>query len=251
MTARRKVSSRRSPRGRKPRARVALAAHSSRTGITHVFGDIKEAQRLANQFKKARKAKLEIDLINSISFWAWIKGLDPLTTKPDFIWKKSVYRLTDGWSPHSIVGSISDGGRFNVGGAQLCPELSDIKKAGALYTASTLECCYSEIKENPVGKPDEYELTPKKPFHLWDLSKVILDLKRGGLGDIVKAIPFEAIWGYQKVPLISQILAHYLRQIGGDGLVFPSTKDPNALNICFFFKTDDEANSSLSFRKLN
>jgi hypothetical protein len=68
-------------RGHKPRKprksehRVALAAHSAKSGITHVFSDIAEAQRLANQFKKAREAKLEIELINSISFWAWLNSL--------------------------------------------------------------------------------------------------------------------------------------------------------------------------------
>lgn len=53
---------------RKPRKsehQLALAAHSTRIGIIHVFGDIAEAQRLANQFKKAREAKLEIELITA------------------------------------------------------------------------------------------------------------------------------------------------------------------------------------------
>ena len=36
-------------------------------GLLHLFGDITEAQRLANRFKNARKAKLETELINSIS----------------------------------------------------------------------------------------------------------------------------------------------------------------------------------------
>jgi hypothetical protein len=63
--------------------------------------------------------------------------------------------------------------------------------------------------------------------------------------------PFEAIWGYQKVPLIPQLLAHFLRSLGGDGLMFPSIKDPAALNLCFFFKTDDDARATFIVHKLN
>lgn len=243
---RRKIS--KSP---KPRPKVVLTARSVVTGITHVFDDIAEAQRLTNQLKKARASKLETDLINSFAFWAWINGLDSIASEPDLTWNRPVYRLTAGWSALSIVGSIADGGRFNIGGAQLCPEFSDVKKAGALYTASTLECCYHEISGNPIGKLDEYELIPTRIYKLWDLAKVIVELNRPGLDDLVKAAPFEAIWAYQKVPLIPQLLAHRLRGIGGDGLIYPSTKNSSAMNICFFFRTDDESRAGFTERKLS
>jgi hypothetical protein len=230
---------------------LALTALSKKIDFTDLFGDITEAQHLASQFKKARNAKLEIELINSISFWTWIKELAPIKTKPEITLKGPAYRLTYGWSPLSILGSISDGGRFNVGGAQLCPELPDVKKIGALYMASTLACCYREIAANPAGKADEYELTPTRTYHLWDLSKVIIELNRPGLEDLVKTVPFEAIWGYQKVPMIPQLLAQYLHRLGGDGIAFTSTKDPAALNYCFFFKNEDEASAGFRTRRLN
>lgn len=235
----------------KARAKVVLTAHSPATGIIHIFDDLTEAQRIIQHLKQARQSKLETDLINSLSFWTWIKRVGSITRTPDLTWNSPVYRLTAGWSAHSIVGSIADGGRFNIGGAQLCPEFSDVKKAGALYTASTLECCYHEISGNPIGKLDEYELTPTRQYKLWNLTEVIVELNRPGLDDLVKAAPFEAIWAYQKVPLIPQLLAHYLRGIGGDGLIYPSTKDPDAKNISFFFKTDDEALAGFKARKLN
>jgi hypothetical protein len=232
-------------------SKVAIAALSEQTGIVHVFSDLREAERLATKFKKARDAKLHTDLVNSIAFWNWINAHPPLLTQPDFQWSAPVFRMTSGWSPLSIIGSISDGGRFNVGGAQICPEFFNVKKAGALYAASTLACCYLEMSGNPTGKPDEYELTPKKTFKFWDLAKVLTELNNPALDDLVKAAPLEAIWGYQKVPLISQLLAHHLRELGGDGIAFPSTKDQKAINLCFFFKTDEEASNDFSVRKLN
>jgi len=102
-----------------------------------------------------------------------------------------------------------------------------------------------------AGKPDEYELTPTRTLQLWDLTQVITELARPGLEDLIKAAPFEAIWSYQKVPLIPQLLAHYLRQISGDGVAYPSTKEPNALNLCFFFNTDEEAHNAFTARKIN
>ena len=249
--AARRVPGRGGSTPRKPGSKVALAAHSAKTGLMHVFGDVAKAQLLANQFKRARKAKLETELVNSIAFWHWIQGLPAIVTVPSITWNQPVYRTTDGWSPLSVVGSIADGGRFNVGGAQLCPELPDVKKVGALYVASSLACCYREMSGNPIGRPDEYELTPTRNFQLWDLTQVITELNRPGLEDLVKAAPFEAIWGYQKVPLIPQLLAYYLRRIGGDGVAFPSTKEPSALNLCFFFRTDDEVRAGFTARKLN
>lgn len=136
----------------KSRSKVVLTAHSAATGIIHIFDDLTEAQRLTHQLKQARESKLETDLINSLSFWAWIKRMGSITTTPDLTWNRPVYRLTVGWSALSIVGSIADGGRFNMGGAQLCPEFSDVQKAGALYTASTLECCYHEIMSAAITR---------------------------------------------------------------------------------------------------
>jgi hypothetical protein len=240
MTGRRKISARRSSRNRKPDSRVGLAAHSPRTGITHVFGDIKEADRLA---------KLETDLVNSIAFWNWITAIS-FNVKPDVEWKEPVFRLTyGGFSPRSIIGSVADGGRFNIGGAQLCLELSAVKKAGCLYAASTLSCCYLEAS-GPTGKPDEFQLAPAKTYMMWDLAKVIANLNRPGLDDLVKASPMAASWAYQKVPMIPQLLAHYLRTLGGDGLVFPSTKDSSALNLAFFFETDDEVRAGFDEQKV-
>ena len=86
---------------------------------------------------------------------------------------------------------------------------------------------------------------------LWDLTQVIQTLNRPGLKDLVKTSPLDAIWVYQKVPLIPQLLAHFLRSLGGDGIVFPSTKHPGSQNFAFFFKSDVDSMAAFNARKLN
>jgi hypothetical protein len=61
----------------------------------------------------------------------------------------------------------------------------------------------------------------------------------------VKDSPLDAIWKLQKVPLTSQLLAHHLRLLGGDGIVFPSTKVPAEKNIALFFKFDTDVATAL------
>lgn len=229
---------------------LSVAAQSAKTGITHFFGDISKTEKLAKKLEQTRLLKTESELINAISFYNWLKGAK-ITTRPAIQWENSVYRLTYGRNPLSILGSISDGGRFNVGGAQVCPEIPEVEKRGAIYAASSITCCRKELSGNPIGIPDEFELQPSKTYLLWDLEQVIIELNHPGLEDGVKATPFEAIWAYQKVPLYPQILAHFLRAIGGDGLVYPSVKDPTEKNFCFFFEDDSSAQLGFKVRKLN
>lgn len=230
--------------------KTIIAARSHDTGLTHIFGDLTALKREITKLRRSRNSRQETDLINSVAFWDWIHR-QPFTLKPQYIWSNPLYRLTyGGFVPTSIVGSISDGGRFNIGGAQVCPEFPNLRKVGCLYLASTLQCCYAEAAD-PKGRPDEYELILKKRLHLWDLKKAIEVLNNPGLDDLVKASPMEALWSFQKVPLIPQLLAHFLREKGGDGIVFSSTKDKSALNFALFFKTDTESAASFMIKKLN
>jgi hypothetical protein len=52
------------------------------------------------------------------------------------------------------------------------------------------------------------------------------------------------------VPKISQILAHYLRQYEGDGLIYPSTKDHRQNILAFFIKDDAQAKQLFSVKQL-
>jgi hypothetical protein len=248
MSSRRK--SIRKPTKKATSKKVSITAKSSKTGIVHIFEDLKEAEKLAKKLRAEKDSKRQGDLINSLAFWVWLNR-QTFTAVADTKWSSDVFRLVyGGFSPTSIVGNIGDGGRFNIGSAQMCSEFSELRKSGCLYTASTLSCCYSEAS-GPIGKPTEYKLTPKKELQLWDLAKVISSLNRVGLEEEVASSPLSAIWAYQKVPMISQLLVHYLRSVGGDGVFYPSTKDSSALNIAFFFLTDEEAAAAFTVLKIN
>lgn len=134
------------------------------------------------------------------------------------VWGKPVYRVVSpGILPLSIAGSLADGGRFNIGGAQQHPLFSTIKKSGCLYAASSIKCALAE-RAQPIGQCDKYKLIPKQQFQLWDLHKVLKKLDWPGLNDLVNTALIDAIWGYQKVPLIPQLLASHLRSLGGGGI---------------------------------
>ena len=234
---------------RSTKQKLSLAATSSRTGITHIFGDTSHFEKEIKLLQRSKKDQEFKDSVNSLSFFSWLNE-QSLSVSPSISWNAPLYRLVyNGFSPTSIMGSLADGGRFNVGGAQLNPRFPSVNKAGCLYLASSIKCCYAEAAP-PHGKPEECELTPKKAFLLWDLSRVIQNLNRPGLEDLVKSSPMEAIWSYQKIPMIPQLLAAHLRTLGGDGLVYPSTKDTSAKNFVFFFRTDAESEQAFTVRKL-
>ena len=229
---------------------LGLAATSSKTGITHIFSDTSHFEKEIKLLQRSRKDQEFKDAVNGLSFFSWLNQ-HSLNMTPDLEWSAPLYRLVyNGFSPTSVMGSLADGGRFNVGGAQLHPRFPSVKKAACLYLASSIQCCFAEAAP-PYGNPEKFEFTPKKTFRLWDLARVIQELHSPGLEDLVKSSPLEAIWSYQKVPMIPQLLASYLREIGGDGVVYASTKDPSAKNFAFFFRNDTESEQAFTVKRLS
>lgn len=237
--------------GRKKRV-IAIRAQSSKTKIAHVFRDLEQVKKLARIYTKKRLSQEQQDFVNSQTFANHFAGLDRSLYAPTLIWNKPVYRVTvTGINPLSIAGNLADGGRFNVGGAQQNPHFSNYKKCGCLYAAEDINCALREYSNGtPTGVADQYELTPKRELLLWDLQSVLSIIANSTLDTMVKQTPVEAIWGYQKIPLVSQVLGGFLRSLGGDGIAFPSTKVPTSLNLAFFFKTDEECKNTFSVRKL-
>lgn len=217
--------------------KISIKATSEKTGLTHVFDDI---EKLVKDFEAKQQGRHTAELINGKRFYDWLKKQDFDSSLETAYWNKPVYRVVSpGILALSIAGSLADGGRFNVGGAQQHPLFSTIKKAGCLYAASSIKCALAETAK-PFGLLEKYQLIPKHPLKVWDLRKIINKLDWPGLNELVNSAPVDAIWGYQKVPLIPQLLASHLRSIGGDGIKFKSVKDGSAHNLAFFFKQDKQ-----------
>ncbi len=234
---------------RPPRKR-ALSATSPKTGITHFFDDSLATEKMIRAFQTARDAREANELLSGLPFLSWLKGQN-ISPTPSVNYTQPFFRLVyNGFPPTSIAGSLSEGGRFNIGGAQQHPLFPGVTKFGCLYVASSVPCCYSEAAQ-PCGTPAEYELTPTRAPSLWDLSAVISSLGFPQLDHLVKNSPTDALWGLQKSPMISQLLASHLRALGGDGLFFPSTKFPTELNFALFFRDDVQSASAFSVRKIN
>ncbi len=192
-----------------------------------------------------RKDAQRAQLYSSLSFYKWLKTQNIRKENCSLFFEKGYRYANPVYGPRTIVGSISDGGRFNVGGAQLDPNFSDLAKQGALYLASSEKCAKEEASK-PIGKHKLYELKANKKLKLWDLKKVIEELDYPNLFELVRSDHGEKIWAYQKIPTVSQILATHLRSIDGDGLVFESTKVDGATNITLFFNDDDHVKRILA-----
>lgn len=155
------------------------------------------------------------------------------------------------YHPLTIAGSLAAGGRFNIGGAQVSHLFPNFSMRACLYAASTLNCARKEVGEIQ-GLSQEYCLKPIQTLHLWDLKNLIKNhISYPKIKEIIEKSPLAARWELQKVPKISQILAHYLRQHGGDGLIYPSTKDPKQNILAFFIKDDTHAQQIFSFKQIN
>ena len=183
---------------------------------------------------------------NSSSFFGSLKKQTPLifnTFKYDF--KDPLYRVTC-FHPTSISGNLAYGGRFNVGGSQLDKRI-DIKPFAALYLSTSLQCAEDEYAQGtPLGPKDvKYELTPAKIFELWDIEKVIQSLNFPNLSTLINQGPIFNSWGYCKVPMQSQILAFWLKEIGGDGIFFKSIQSTIGSYCVALFVEDDEESKTL------
>lgn len=194
---------------------------------------------------QAYQARLEHDLLAALKLYHWLKA-NPVTVRPLIPWRDPIYRVIYGsYDPLSIAGSLSDGGRFNVGGAQQLPSnlMPLLRKAACLYGASTATCAVREAA-TPIGKYRVFELTPKRKFKLWNLKTVLSATSYPGLAARVNATPMSQRWGLQKSPLESQILAHHLRDIGGDGILHDSQKDPPGKTLAIFLKDDQDSHQT-------
>lgn len=152
------------------------------------------------------------------------------------------------------AGSLSDGGRHNIGGAQSSTGTSATfkpigAKRSALYLGEDPIVVRKEYGDDgvPGSKAVTYAVTLKrrKSLLLIDASKAINDLTKT-IPDIVNIVGTASMngkWIDLKQPAPCQIFGHWLianAPVRTDGIRFPTAHGGKAWNVCLFF-TDTKA----------
>ena len=114
--------------------------------------------------------------------------------------------------------------------------------AACIYVASSIECAKAETGLH--RNSEIYKLSLLKSVKLWDVRSLLITLENSeSLIAAIDKSPFNMQWSLQKFPTPSQILGSALRKIGGDGILFPSTKHDGGIVFGFFVKDETEAKS--------
>ncbi len=232
------------PEALKRRTQTNLLATSKATGLRHEFGNIKGWEDTINELER-RAAVQPTQIFGSLSFYNWLSSQKIDLSYLENEYQDFGYRYAHPkFGPLAIAGNLAMGGRFNIGGAQLDKNFPSLKMFSCLYIASSEECAIEEAVK-PLGGLQMYKLKPKRTLKLWDLQKVITKLNYPNLDNQVESSHGEKIWAYQKFPIESQILSHYLKNLGGDGIFFGSTKLDGHKNIALFFTDDADAKNNM------
>lgn len=190
------------------------------------------------------------DVHESLDFLEWYLAQTHDFGAPTIEWEEDVYRIVyGGYDPLSVEGTLAAGGRFNIGGAQVNHLFPNFSMQACLYAASTLECARKEAGK-PLGNAQEYVLRPTVSFKLWDLKSLLSKLSYPHLKFLIDSTPLAAQWKIQKTPKVSQILASFLRKQGGDGLIYPSTKDRRGKVLTFFAKDTESIKKHFTVKRL-
>ncbi len=214
-------------------------------GLIHHL-DVVEVEELADQILQKYSLDSRLQLANSVKFNHFIGGSS--FDRNDLIQAVPIdtFRICfGGYDPLSVAGTLTAGGRFNIGGPQVHLSFPKYTAAAGLYAACSLDCAKAEV--GPHKNAEIYAIKSSAPLNLWDLSAVISRMSNPqGTYDAVDATPANMQWILQKFPMPSQMLAATLRGIGGDGLFYPSSKHTGGRNYCFFAKDDRDIKSRLS-----
>lgn len=227
----------------------ALVTQSPKTGINHIFFNPEAFEAQIAQFEQQQKFD-QTQLYRSLPFNNWLQGVTVDRSHLKAPIDVEGFRYADPkFGPITVAGNLGDGGRFNIGSAQMNAQFPNLKKFGCLYLASSKECAEAEAAR-PLGVFKMYRVKATRPLELWDLSKVIEELQNPGLLEVVKESHGDRLYPLIKVPLVSQILGHRLKTEGGDGIQFGSTKMDGHLNIALFFDTDAKAAEALTAEQI-
>jgi hypothetical protein len=193
----------------------------------------------------------------------------------DSSWEKlikapSFYRIVNpAYKPYAVSGSLSDGGRMNIGGSQNGPfrisEFTDLcKKQGALYVCSSWETAVWEtfgrdadfnyavkqIKAHSNKKVHEFTLTRSHEIIVIDFEAAYRALQPTFRLDYFFAITSDmnGSWPDLKAPAPIQLFAAWLMKNSpaAKGLEFLSTVDlQGGTNYALYFVDDHDASQFL------
>jgi hypothetical protein len=221
-----------------------------RHGI-HIFQDIRTLQwsilKLTELFSNRDSfnlaaSKLLFKQLKQCSFDPkWIKKID----NPEFYRRVGPKR-----DVLDTAGSLSDGGRFNIGGAQSSSQNSKAflgigGKRSALYLGQDVTVVRKEYGDFGMNASRavtfSVRLRRRKYIDLIDVTLAINNLSKSipNLKDILGADSMNGKWGDLKQPAPSQIFGHWLMNqapVGTIGIKFPSSHDNKSLNICLYFE---------------
>lgn len=235
---------------RKKSSAGSLKVESKRTGLVHQITDLDGLDQFAEAILSKFVTDNQLLLAQSLKFLEFIQG--QTLSGEHLVANESVlsYRICfNGLDPLSIEGSLASGGRFNIGGAQVHQEFP-YEMAACLYVADSVECAKTET--GPHRNPEIYQLSTIAPVELWDVRSMLLTMDNGEeLIQLIEKHPFNMVYNYQKFPIPSQILGATLRRIGGDGIIYPSTKHKGGSVYSFFIKDRADATTKLKAVRLD
>lgn len=235
-------------RGKK-QVKKSLQVKSHKSGLTHHIEDFDGFEQVAESILQKFKIDNQLQLAQSLKFQEAVATISLDTSFLKEFEQLESYRICfGGLNPLSIAGSLACGGRFNIGGAQKSEQFAH-EMTACIYAASTLDCAKAET--GPHRNAEIYELTLLHKVKLWDVQGLISTLDNAdSLISAIEKSPFNMQWSLQKFPTPSQILGAALRKIGGDGILYPSTKHQDSMVYGFFMKDETEANSRLKATRI-
>jgi hypothetical protein len=235
---------------RKKVIKKSLQVQSKKSGLTHHIDDFEGFEKFAESILQKFKTDNQLQLAQSLKFQEAVSAISLDATFLKTYDQLESYRICfNGLEPLSIAGNLACGGRFNIGGAQKS-EHFDHEMAACIYVASSIECAKAET--GPHRNPEVYELSLLKSVKLWDVRSLLIALENSeSLIAAIDKSPFNMQWSLQKFPTPSQILGSALRKIGGDGILYPSTKHEGGIVFGFFVKDETDANSKFKATRIS
>ncbi len=225
----------------------------------HIFKDFRYFRLLLTRIEKVTKSAAKLNQSQSNYLF---KLLEPLTFESAWIkpysrpmYYRRVGRLID---VLDTAGSLSDGGRYNIGGAQTSStavkEFGNIgRKKSALYICEDLKGVRKEYGDEGMAKSTavtyEVKAATSDALNLIEIDAVLISLSSAipNIADLVAMSSMAGTWVDIKYPAPTQILAHWLRKNAPentDGIRFKSAVG-NYYNVCLFFHDARECKARL------